>query len=291
MQIGHVEKVPQRQGMSWRCRRIRETVKNYDWHYHSQEYELVIHRFFRGEACVGHYQGQLDHNSTILIGPNVPHAFRSHQRVDSDVCETIVIWFQKAWIADLIHSCPELRKFHDLLVKANRALKFSPETGEKIAQLTDGLASRSAIAQLSCLIHIFSVLCEDSKVETLLSFGPPRIESDEKEALVKVQKVSQFIAQRYMDPISLEDIEALLHLSTSSVNRFFATHFSESFGQHLKKYRLNQAAELLADTKLSIQQVSERVGYRNQANFNRQFKEYKQCTPRAYRQQFSHLLR
>jgi len=34
------------------------------------------------------------------------------------------------------------------------------------------------------------------------------------------------------------------------------------------------------------QLIAEQVGYRNQANFNRQFKAYKQLTPRAYRNEF-----
>jgi YesN/AraC family two-component response regulator len=41
---------------------------------------------------------------------------------------------------------------------------------------------------------------------------------------------------------------------------------------------------LLQSTELPIGIVFERVGYRNQALFNRHFKTYKGLTPRDYRQ-------
>ncbi|GAM67060.1 transcriptional regulator [Vibrio sp. JCM 19236] len=64
----------------------------------------------------------------------------------------------------------------------------------------------------------------------------------------------------------------------------FAKHFTESFSQHLKKLRLNMACDLLMNTDLPISQIIERVGYDNQANFNRQFKAYRELTPTAYRE-------
>ncbi|MGU3843724.1 helix-turn-helix domain-containing protein, partial [Vibrio diabolicus] len=54
----------------------------------------------------------------------------------------------------------------------------------------------------------------------------------------------------------------------------------------LMKLRINHAADLLQSTPLPSGIVFERVGYRNQALFNRHFKTYKGLTPREYRQQY-----
>ncbi|WP_245907075.1 helix-turn-helix domain-containing protein [Photobacterium sanctipauli] len=50
--------------------------------------------------------------------------------------------------------------------------------------------------------------------------------------------------------------------------------------------RLNHAAELLQTTSQPINLIAESVGYRNQVNFNRQFKQYKQLTPSQYRKKY-----
>jgi transcriptional regulator GlxA family with amidase domain len=64
----------------------------------------------------------------------------------------------------------------------------------------------------------------------------------------------------------------------------FKRHYTESFSQHLKKIRLNVACDLLMTTNLPVSLIIEKVGFDNQANFNRQFKAYKRVTPKVYRE-------
>nr|WP_269808511.1 helix-turn-helix transcriptional regulator [Enterovibrio nigricans] len=77
-----------------------------------------------------------------------------------------------------------------------------------------------------------------------------------------------------------------LHMSESSVYRMFEKHFSNSCSEHLKRYRLGKASEMLIRSKTPVSVVSERVGFSNLSNFNRQFKAAKNMTPTAFRQLF-----
>ncbi|WP_332308852.1 helix-turn-helix transcriptional regulator [Enterovibrio coralii] len=88
--------------------------------------------------------------------------------------------------------------------------------------------------------------------------------------------------------MTLADLGRLFHASGSSIQRLFTDHFGESFSSYLKKLRLGHACSELQMTTKPIALIAENVGYRNLSNFNRQFKQYKQLTPREYRNLYQH---
>lgn len=279
----NIEKVPQRLGSSWRYKKIIAANKPSDWHFHN-EYELVLHRHFQGKAYLGHYQGDFEHNSLILIPPNTPHMFDSIGNT-SGYCETHIFWFKAEWIANMMFSCAELRKIETLLKRAKKGLTFSEQSGQQVFELVGKIPENSAISQLATLLQILDVLCIDANSQTLQSFSSA-IETHKKEEKDKLNKICLYIEQHYHQSISLSDLARYMYTSESSVHRIFETHFNENFSLYLKKYRLNHAAELLTSTSMAISLITEKVGYRNQANFNRQFKAYKKLTPSAYRNEF-----
>ncbi|MCG6268079.1 AraC family transcriptional regulator, partial [Vibrio furnissii] len=117
---GKLERVPQRIGVSWRYRKLREASKSYGWHCH-HEYEIAIHRNFIGRCSVGNYASDVDHNHMVLIGPGLPHTIYADALIDAhDLCETHVIWFQKSWVEGLIAQCPELSALNELLANAQQ---------------------------------------------------------------------------------------------------------------------------------------------------------------------------
>ncbi len=276
-----IEKVPQRLGTSWRYKKIIEPDKPCDWHFH-QEFELVLHRHFKGQAFLGHYQGEIEHNHLLLIAPGIPHIFDSEGN-SGDHCETHIFWFKRRWIENMMFNCVELRKLNVLLKRAQKGLLFSSETAEKVFVLADKMLTTSAVGQLAILLQVLDTLCNDKTCNSLLSFSPaPKNELDKAEK-EKIEKICFYIEENFHKPIKLSCLAEFMHSSESTIHRTFEQHFSESFGTYLKKLRLNHAAELLTSSNLAISLIAEKVGYRNQANFNRQFKLYKKLTPRAYR--------
>ncbi|PSV33982.1 AraC family transcriptional regulator [Photobacterium sp. GB-27] len=282
-----LEKVPQRIGCSWRFKKILEPVKDFSWHYHQKEFELLIHRNFRSRCHIGHYQGDFDQATMILIAPNVPHGIESISPPDSKDYETLVVWFKQDWIANMMFSCQELRKVDSLLKRAEKGLLFSPETTQKVITIVEAIDEKhfDPINLLAALIHIFEALCQDKASQTLLSHNVESKNHDQcnKE---KIERLCAFIDQHYAEPITLEDVANFICTSESTIHRLFEQHFNETFIQYLKKLRLNHASELLVSSRDPISHVAEQVGYRNQANFNRQFKQYKSMTPREYRRTY-----
>ncbi|MEZ9184502.1 AraC family transcriptional regulator [Vibrio splendidus] len=278
---GYLEKVPQRVGMSWRYKKIVENSKSYGWHRH-EEYEIAIHRYFAGHSFIGHHQSDVFHNHMILVGPDLPHAIYSEESVDDQrVCETHVVWFRKDWIEPLIDSCRELEPLRALLEGSKKGLQFSPSSAEKAADLLDRVMEKPPHQQLLTLFSLFSVLLDDEEVVQLIN--PIFKDNEGDEISDKLDKVEAFLMNHFIQDISINDLASHLYISESSVRRLFQKHYKESFSQRLKKIRLNVACDLLINTSLPVSLILEKVGYDNQANFNRQFKSYKQVTPTQYR--------
>ncbi|WP_139137173.1 AraC family transcriptional regulator [Vibrio splendidus] len=283
------EKVPQRQGLSWRYLKTQDSAGFYDWHYH-QEFELVLHRHAQGVGFAGHYQGKIVHNALWLIAPGTPHAFDCKSSSTEFPPERHSIWIKRDWIANIIFNCFELRKLDTVLKRAQKGIMLSKLSGERVFLLINELTNNTHINQLAILIQILGVIAEDKAATNLLSFSTqnltdansPNIASDRS----KVENLSHYIENNYHLPITLADLSLQLSTSESSIHRIFEAHFHESFSQHLKKLRLNHAAELLTHSDLAINLIAEKVGYHNQANFNRLFKRYKLVTPSQYRKQF-----
>ncbi|MEZ8115380.1 AraC family transcriptional regulator [Vibrio splendidus] len=278
---GYLEKVPQRVGMSWRYKKIVENSKSYGWHRH-EEYEIAIHRHFAGHSFIGHHQSDVFHNHMILVGPDLPHAIYSEESADDQrVCETHVVWFRKDWIEPLIDSCRELEPLRALLEDSKKGLQFSSATAEKATELLDRVMEKPPHQQLLTLFSLFSVLLDDEEVVQLIN---PIFKAGEGDEISdKLDKVEAFLMNHFIQDISINDLASHLYISESSVRRLFQKHYKESFSQRLKKIRLNVACDLLINTSLPVSLILEKVGYDNQANFNRQFKSYKQVTPTQYR--------
>ncbi len=279
---GNLERVPQRIGASWRYNKILEPSKSYGWHRHD-EYEIAIHRNFTGSCFVGNYISDVYHNHMILVGSGLPHAIYSESVETSQQCETHVIWFRKQWIDSLIHLCPELSPLKDLLNDAHRGVQFSVETTEQVVGLLSNILDYSPPKQLSNLLSIFDLLMKDKEAIRLINPSNVVIEGKNKKDHQSLEKIDEYLLSHFNQNVTLGDLAKHLYLSESSVRRIFAKHFNESFSQRLKKIRLNMACEMLMNTDLPISIILEKVGYDNQANFNRQFKAYKRATPTQYR--------
>lgn len=83
--------------------------------------------------------------------------------------------------------------------------------------------------------------------------------------------------------ISLNDLASNFSISQRTFARRFKVATGETPLEYWKKIRLEAAQELLSSSNLSIQEVAFQIGYQDQANLTRLFKQVLNITPRAYR--------
>lgn len=83
--------------------------------------------------------------------------------------------------------------------------------------------------------------------------------------------------------LSLDEMAALCHLSTSSFKRKFKETFDDSPAKFLSKKKVEKAAEMLRTNNLRISDIAYDVGFDSLATFNRNFQNTFGKSPSEYR--------
>ena len=102
----------------------------------------------------------------------------------------------------------------------------------------------------------------------------------------RVTVAIHYIAEHYADPLTLDDIANIIHVSKSECCRCFKRVVSLSPIEFLIQYRVMEAIRKMQAKEAvakSISQLSASVGFNNASYFNKQFKRHTNCTPPEYR--------
>ena len=114
-------------------------------------------------------------------------------------------------------------------------------------------------------------------------------EDDEKSDEKRVPRYAELKAIResiYEDPTGSWETEALaeeMGISRTYFHRLYLAAFGVTCRQDVIESRLYCAADLLANTDMSVSEIAEQCGYESDSYFMRQFKQHKGCTPTEYR--------
>ena len=93
----------------------------------------------------------------------------------------------------------------------------------------------------------------------------------------------EYIDGHFRDDLTLSDLCAQLSMSRSNFERLFTRFAGISFGEYIKRRRIDYAAELLLGTGMTVLEAAMASGYHNTANFNKQFKAVTGMAPGEYR--------
>jgi AraC-like DNA-binding protein len=90
------------------------------------------------------------------------------------------------------------------------------------------------------------------------------------------------IEENYKDG-SLSEAARLLHYDFYWLSHEIKDRTGKTYTEHLQEKRLSQAAFLLKNTTLSVEDVAIAVGYENKSYFHRIFTARFETTPKKYR--------
>ena len=116
---------------------------------------------------------------------------------------------------------------------------------------------------------------------TLLVNDPGLMELGTTEQNAAV-KVLAYIEENYRQG-SLTDIAAALHYDVAALSRLVKQKTGKSYTEHLQEKRLSQAAWLLKNTAMRVDDAARNVGYENISYFHRIFAERFGMSPKKYR--------
>lgn len=85
---------------------------------------------------------------------------------------------------------------------------------------------------------------------------------------------------------TLNEISKEFGFNASYLSRYIKKHTGETFISLIQNIRLKKACILLENSTLSIDLISQSVGYKNISFFYKKFKDYYGMSPKEYKQQF-----
>ncbi len=99
----------------------------------------------------------------------------------------------------------------------------------------------------------------------------------------KVERVKGFIERNRYKKITLKEAADYVCLSSKYLSRVFRHYAKTGFGDYKLRMKMNAAKDLLKKSRYNIDQISYKLGYKNEESLVRQFKKITRQTPTEYR--------
>lgn len=104
-----------------------------------------------------------------------------------------------------------------------------------------------------------------------------------------IRSAKTYILEHYAEEdFRLTDIADELYVNYSYLSSLFKQETGDTLSSYLLEQRMKRAKELLADPKLTMEEISQQVGYQNVKVFYRTFKRFYNDSPRSYQQRHLH---
>lgn len=256
------------------------------WHYHP-EFELTLIVDSHGQRLVGDSIADYGPGDLVLLGPNLPHSWRSGpiKSRAQGIHRAVVVQFREDFLGEQFFQLKEMEQVARLLKRSAGGLAFGhTKTGEKAAEDLAKLHHLPAPRQLLTLLSSLLDLAGDSNVRILSTnrVQPAcRVEDQQR-----IDSICQYLNSHFEDEIEFARLARTLYMSQASLCRFFKRATGRTMTQYVNEIRVGAAVQLLTGTDQSILEIGFSVGFGNYSNFNRQFKRIQGYGPRELREQF-----
>ena len=123
----------------------------------------------------------------------------------------------------------------------------------------------------------------ESLLLALLARLPPTV-WPERPMDARVARALRFIHEHLGDRLDAHSLAAAAGLSPNRFSRLFKRETGREPRAAVRRERIDRARQLLADSRLSIEEVADECGFCDRYYFSRVFREETEFTPAAYRQ-------
>lgn len=157
------------------------------------------------------------------------------------------------------------------MIKITEKAKLSPDRSEQLNAMVMELEECYTLDDYKRFFDSFVAVAADSI----------KRKRDEKDPVVEF--FSDYLESHYAEDLSLDSVADRMNMSSNYLSSYIKEKTGTNFSDHLNNVRIRQAKEMLYGTSLTIQDIGERIGYRNVTSFIRMFKKITGLTPGDYR--------
>lgn len=263
---------------------FKREKKDFDFplHYH-EEFELnFIKNAKDAKRVVGDSMENIDDIELVLIGPNIHHAWFTHECKSEKITE-ITIQFHKDLFDDKFLKRNQLSSIKKIFNLSYRGILFSHETIKNIETRIFSLSEKTGFDSMLELMSILHDLSISRNYRTLTNVNFEIQLEHQNYQSRRIEKVLDYIEKNYNDEIPLKDVAKIANMSEGGFCRFFKQKTGTNFVDNLLEIRLGHASRMLIDTTNTVSEIAYNCGFNNVSNFNRIFKKKKKCTPKEFR--------
>ncbi|MEN8880351.1 MAG: AraC family transcriptional regulator [Polaribacter sp.] len=282
-----LEKITPNFGSSLLVKKHKEFLKTNIpfWHFHP-EIELVYVNKGKGKRHIGNHLSYFNNSQLVLIGSNLPH-IGYIDRLTTNGSETL-IQFLPDFLGKDFFKIPEMAAIDALFERAKKGIRFNIEIKQRIGAKIEKLVDLEGANRITSFIEILNDLATTDDY-TLLNANGYAFESTHQDS-DKIEVVYKHINKNFKEHISLEEIAGLVSMTVPAFCRYFKKSTGKTFTKLVNEYRVVHATKLLAESNMSITDVSFECGFNNFSHFNKLFKEFAGKSAKVYRGEMKDLI-
>ena len=255
------------------------------WHFHP-EIELVYVNKGKGKRHIGNHLSYFNNSQLVLIGSNLPH-IGYIDRLTTNGSETL-IQFLPDFLGKEFFKIPEMVSINALFERAKKGIRFNTEIKQRIGAKIEKLVDLEGAIRIISFIEILHDLATTDDY-TLLNANGYAFESTHQDT-DKIEVVYKHINKNFKEHISLGEIAGLVSMTVPAFCRYFKKTTGKTFTKLVNEYRVVHATKLLAESTMSITEVSFDCGFNNFSHFNKLFKEFTGKNASIYRSEMKDLI-
>jgi AraC-like DNA-binding protein len=252
------------------------------YHFHP-ELDLLLILKNTGTYVSGDHVGRMEPGTLILNGPNIPHALHPAEPDEEDWARPAVgvIQFSAETLGAELLGREEMAPVRQFLDDAARGFEFHGRTRRDAAARILAMRDQDGLERLAGFLLLLRELARSTERTPLASPGyrPSRRAGQ----IERVDRVMRYLQQRFAEPILLDEVAAVAHLTPAAFCRFFKASVGKTLVQYLHELRVGHACRLLLETDRSVSEVALESGFSNLSNFHRRFREQKGLCPGEFR--------
>lgn len=283
------EKIPRTGDDIFLVNHFEEPQFDYPLHYHV-EYELTYIDKCSGTRIVGDDISEFENSDLVFLGKNLPHQWQKDEDIHYKNSRIITVQFGEEIFSEYLINTSLFKPLKILLEKSQRGIQIKGKAAESIKKRLRLLLKQKGFVAFNNFMAILQILSNNEEQNECVASVGYTLNPEETKSM-QINRVNHFILNNYSENISQKDVAQLIGMSESAFSHFFKKHTNLSFTDFLINVRLGNASKLLLETTLYISEICYQTGFRNIANFNRQFRKRYGSTPSEYRRNAKKSLR
>ena len=269
------------------CYYIQERYKpcfNYPLHKHNvYEFNFVEH-CEGARRIVGDSVEVLGEYDLAFMGCNLEHVWEQYECKPGIIHEITIMIPADLFDAKFMEkNC--MKPVKDMFENAQVGIAFGMRAimtvYDRINQI---VSSEPSFGTVQTLLSIIYDLAASGDYHTLASSHYSHAEVPVTSRRIK--KLKDYIDAHFNEEIRIEVLADMVGMTPNALSRFFKQRTNRSISNYINEVRLGHATNMLADSTMSIAEISYRCGFNTISNFNRIFKNIKEITPKEFRESY-----